>query len=386
MKKNKILFTGYYGFKNTGDDMFGLISSWGANYYWNISNTALLSNKGVSSDKVPIKFALSKNKYFKGQYIVQNYYEILNSEYIIFAGGSILNSKPKGSSSPRNLISFLSKSKILNVGAIGVSLGPFKSDKDFEYIKEILYYFKFLVLRDKVSYNLALKMNLPYKPVLGADLAFLLPKFISVSNYNIERDINNKERIMGISLCHYERYSSLENIDNENRREDRIFELLELLKKDDNLKFKFFIINGNSKTGDIEITDNFIKRLSLREDRYELIPYNHNTIEVISKIVECNLVFSVRLHSAIFSATQNIPSLLVEYHPKCKDYLDDIGVSDKYRIGDMNINVIDIVSKIYSILDKEPCNFYPKKEELIRLSEKNFLDENILNILYKSKN
>ncbi|MCK4442064.1 MAG: hypothetical protein KAU90_08645, partial [Sulfurovaceae bacterium] len=80
MKKNKILFTGYYGFKNTGDDMFGLISSWGANYYWNISKTALLTNKGVSSDKVPIKFALSKNKYFKGQHIVQNYYEIFNSE------------------------------------------------------------------------------------------------------------------------------------------------------------------------------------------------------------------------------------------------------------------------------------------------------------------
>ncbi|MCK4441655.1 MAG: polysaccharide pyruvyl transferase family protein, partial [Sulfurovaceae bacterium] len=169
-------------------------------------------------------------------------------------------------------------------------------------------------------------------------------------------------------------------------REERIFELLNILKNDNNIKFRFFIINGNSKTGDAEITDNFINRLSLKEDRYELIPYNPNTIEVISKLVECSLVFSVRLHFAIFSATQNIPSLLVEYHQKCKDYLDDIGVSDEYRIGDMNINAIDVVSKIYSILYKKQYNFYPKKEELIKLSEKNFLDENIMNIFYKSKN
>jgi len=387
MKKNKILFVGYYGFKNTGDDMFGLISSWGADYYWDISQTSLLSKQGAYSNRVPIKFALSKNKYFKGQYILENYYEIFNSEYIIFAGGSILNSKPKGKTSPKNLISFLAKSQKLNIGGIGVSLGPFKSDKDFEYIKEILQYFKFLVLRDKTSYNLALNMDLPYRPVLGADLAFLLPKFISLSDYSINKNSNRlkNKKTIGISLCHYERYITSGDINNENRREDKIFELFNILKNDNNIEFNFFIINGHHKTGDRDITDEFIKKLSLKKERYKLIDYNPDTIGVISKLVECDLIFSVRLHSAIFSATQNIPSLLVEYHQKCADYLDDIGVADKWRIGDMNMRVEKIILKMYSILEQKSENFYSRKNKLIKLAEKNFIDESVLNMFSKSK-
>ena len=32
----KILFNGFYGFKNTGDDSFLEVVAWGAKKYWNI--------------------------------------------------------------------------------------------------------------------------------------------------------------------------------------------------------------------------------------------------------------------------------------------------------------------------------------------------------------
>jgi len=157
------------------------------------------------------------------------------------------------------------------------------------------------------------------------------------------------------------------------------------LKNDNNIEFNFFIINGHHKTGDRNITDEFIKKLSLKKERYKLIDYNPDTIGVISKLVECDLIFSVRLHSAIFSATQNIPSLLVEYHQKCTDYLDDIGVADKWRIGDMNMRVEKIILKMYSILEQKSENFYSRKNKLIKLAEKNFIDESVLNMFSKSK-
>jgi len=374
MKKDKIIFAGYYGAKNTGDDMFGVIASWGAVHYWNNSNIALLSHIGSSSDSISINFALSKTKYFRGYHTLQSFYKIFKTKYIVLAGGSILHSRHKRIS-PRSFMFYLSKLKIIKIGAIGVSLGPFSSEKEYKYINDVLKEFKFLVVRDRTSYEIALRMNLPYKPVLGADLAFLLPQIMK--NIEFKKSPKTTKKLLGISLCHYERYAS-KSLENEQRRENKIFKVLNKLKNNQDIKFRFFIINNNTGSGDEKLTNYMIKSLQLTQNRYEIISYNTDTLQTVNYIGECDAMFSVRLHGAIFAASQNIPSLLVEYHNKCTDYLDDIGVSKEWRIGDMESIVEEVVSKIHLLLNMKSNNFYVKRNNLLLAVKKNFLDKRVL--------
>jgi len=210
-------------------------------------------------------------------------------------------------------------------------------------------------------------MKLPYKPVLAADLAFLLPEI-----YQKKKDhCYNKTNIIGVSLCHYERYVQ-GDIENEKRRETLCFEVLRDLVDVQELKFCFFVLNGNDFIGDREIIESTIKTLNLKKERYEVVDYSPNTLEMLSKIEECSVVFTTRLHGAIFSAATNIPSLLVEYHVKCSDYLDDIAIDDSWRIGDMSMPPRQIKEKIIQLLDYEGV-FYKNKDVIMKRAKENFL-------------
>ena len=145
-----------------------------------------------------------------------------------------------------------------------------------------------------------------------------------------------------------------------------------------------FIINNNTNSGDEELTHSMIERLKLESNRYEIIQYNTDTLQTVSYISECDAMFSVRLHGSIFAASQNIPSLLVEYHKKCTDYLDDIGVSKQWRIGDTESTVEEVVSKIYLLLNMKSNDFYVKRNDLLEAAKKNFLDKSVLKEMKKA--
>ena len=142
--------------------------------------------------------------------------------------------------------------------------------------------------------------------------------------------------------------------------------------------FRFFVINGNTITGDLELTQSMINRLSFETKQYEFVSYSSYTLDVFDLIGSCDLMYSTRLHGAIFAAAANVPSLLVEYHKKCTDYLDDIGVDQEWRIGDMQVSPTEVAIKIKKLLEGSQNSFYPNRQEMINLSQKNFTNETII--------
>jgi len=218
-------------------------------------------------------------------------------------------------------------------------------------------------------------MNLPYNPINSSDLAFMLP---NIFDFQKKVDSKNSKKILGISVCHYERYYSLP-IENEKRRESEIFNTLNKLKEN-NIEFHFFVINGNSDTGDEEYTRNLIEKLQLNESNYKLYPYEKDTAKTIELIHNCDLVLSTRLHGAIVASAMNVPSLLIEYHRKCTDYLDDMNIDKKWRIGDMSIGSVHVLEKINFLLDNPITNYYPNRDKKILDVNKNFTDDLILKI------
>lgn len=358
----KITFEGFYGFKNSGDDAFIEVASWGARKYWKCKNNVFLG------EELPeVKYPINRNQYLskiKGFDRFNLIRHLSNSDYLISAGGSTFSELPFHS----NKVISKSFKKIksgLQLGGIGVSVGPFKTVSSEKKIAEYLKSLDFLSVRDFRSFQYVNSLDLPYQPIHAFDLAAMLPSVYQ--NHITERKINQTKTI-GISICNYERYTG-GPIEKEKKRNSYFKELVHLIAKTTNVKFKVFIFNGNSKTGDWAVTQELMSHID--KNRIEIIPYLGNVEKTWIEVSGCDLMISTRLHASIFACYAEVPFMLLEYHEKCNDFLNDVGHHETYRLFDAETPLEKVVPVIKEILAgnyKPPSNI----AETIALSEKNF--------------
>lgn len=350
--KKSVLLSGYYGFRNFGDDIFCQVAAWGANKFWQRQARFMVPELPVFPAELnihkpgPIRSKLAARGY--------EYFESVCTNLKVYSGGSIFSRKPDRFYELRNLDRFLSMFG-KELGAIGVSIGPFASQSDYCWIESFLTKFSFLSTRDKNSYDLLENMHLPGKIVRGFDLAVLYPfLFDQVDKKTANR---NHKRIV-ISVCHYERYVG-KDTRVEKEREEQFLQALELLlSKRSDVNLKFISLNGSPKYGDHEITLSFIQHLHKYGDRIELQEYEKDTRDIFNSISDCDLLVGIRLHSGIMAYTAGVPFILCEYHPKCTAFLDDINYPISHRCGNPNIEPDLLVNSINKILDQDQASFY----------------------------
>jgi polysaccharide pyruvyl transferase WcaK-like protein len=342
----KVTYHGYYGAKNSGDDAFVEVASWGAKKFWN-ANDHLFFADTLPTIKTSVKNWSPHKSYFSFSAAV---FSVFNSDVFLSAGGSTFHSSLQ--MTDLRLYAKWKKKFHINgkTGAIGISLGPFissKAEKDtISYLKTL----DFLALRDNHSYNLACSYDLPFEPIESFDLAALLP-LIYPNELNLSIQKSSTKKIIGISVCNYERYVN-GDIHKEDMRNEYVLQILKILAKEKNYILRFFIFNGHKITGDEALSFSLIKKL---EDaglkNVEIVPYLSNVAETWNKVKECDLVISSRLHASIFACFAQVPFFLLEYHRKCTDFLNDIGQYERYRLHDGSKNVNDFIDQINEILN-----------------------------------
>ncbi len=356
----KITFEGFYGFQNAGDDAFVEVASWGSRKYWKCDNNVFLG-KTIPETKYPIN-STQFLKGIKGFDRLNLLNHLAFSDYMVSAGGSTFGNLPFHSNK-----SFAKKFQQINrklkLGAIGVSVGPFNSTQDERAVEKYLKSLDFLALRDTRSFLYAESLDLPYKPIKAFDLAALLPNIFGAFNNN-----ESYKRTIGISICNYESYTG-GNLSQENKRNTYFHDLVNILAATTDVNFKIFIINGNPKTGDWDVSQQLISKLD--ESRITIIPYLGNVEKTWEAISSCSLVISTRLHASIFACYAKVPFMLLEYHKKCTDFLNDVGQMEKYRLYDAQKPIDQVVPIIQEILNgsyEAPRNL----QDTIDLSLRNF--------------
>lgn len=324
---------------NTGDDSFCAVSAWGANHYWKTKDIRFLCRK-LPNIPVTAKAALANRRIFRGQGFFETVYQLTSTPALVFSGGSIFHSELRGMNTG-TLISEVQRLRHFKIGAIGVSLGPYRSDQARRSIEGYLSRFSFLVLRDRRSFEEACSINLPFSPIEGFDLAALLPQVYGTSEKR--EGLSVEVPTLGVSVCHSERYLG-SNIDKERRREALVLETLTKISQAMPIKIQFFVFNGEPPRGDDELTNKMAEVLE-PQAKVEIIPYSNNPGATWRKLAYCDAVFSTRLHGGIFACVAEVPFLLVEYHQKCSDFLKGINCPAQWRIGDMEVST-DYATKI----------------------------------------
>ncbi|PZD79111.1 polysaccharide pyruvyl transferase family protein [Mesonia sp. K7] len=360
-----ILFEGYYGYKNAGDDAFVEVASWGSQTYWNSENNTFIGqNLPQTISPIKTKSFLNNKKGFDRISFLNAF---LTNDFFISAGGSTFSEMPIHSN--KSLARLISYTKKMKLGAIGVSVGPFKNLKDEVKVQKYLKSISFLALRDTRSYEYVKTLNLPYQPVKAFDLAALLPEV-----YQYQKKSSPTKTTIGLSICNYESYTGGSPKKEKNRN---LFfkEVVKHLDKNMNIHFKVFIINGNPIFGDQEISKNLVE--GINPEKIEFIPYQKELKKTWDEIASCDLVISTRLHASIFACFAQVPFLLIEYHKKCTDFLKDVGQSKDYFLGDAELSPKKVFTIVEGILNEGYSS--PKNiGQSIDLARSNFTHPNIL--------
>ncbi|PIC67983.1 hypothetical protein CSV78_04105 [Sporosarcina sp. P16a] len=324
-----IAFTGYYGMNNYGDDLFVLASVYGANKYWGSSPEVIGSKvKGINADFKVTKF----EGLYSGNGILNKLYRMqvmlaafIKNDNIILAGGSTISSDT--SIRMRRFQGQLMDLGLAKMSAIGVSIGPFSSEKDIIEAKNLLNKFEYISVRDQNSYNTLKELNIQTPFILGRDIAGIIPSISS------EKKIVNNSKILGVSICNYESYTG-GSLKQENERNQAIISAIKRigLKNKENIIVRVCVLNTHSELGDIAISNKLLKELNKQGIETQRVIYEDDPLQMWEEIVSCDVFFSVRLHGAITAFLGEVPFVLVEYHEKCTSFLNDIEYNETLRI------------------------------------------------------
>lgn len=334
MKKEKIVkkiyFKGYYGFQNVGDDIFCVTADWICNNHWKETQAIFIGDKlpMISDNSIEVN---PKNRILRRIYEI---YVCLAADAIIYFGGSVL-SKVSGW---KDIKFYFEKLRIFNkkIGTIGTSIGPFLNEKEYNSIKKLLLKFQFISVRDYSSLELLERMNVSKAPNFSFDPAIIITDiYPSLKKKKYEK---NKIKI-AVSLCRYERYKS-GDLNIELKREKSLLNFIDsLLKENDNIEeIIFFEFNGNPYNGDKEITEEFQKHIKSKV-KTSIVSYTSDTEKFCNYLNECDFLLGVRLHAGILAYALSIPFLLVEYHPKCTEFLNTINKEMRFILDNNKKNI-----------------------------------------------
>ena len=348
-------FTGYYGMRNFGDDLFGAICVAASRQFWNATPRvvgpaiAAVNSLYTMPGWYPPAVYGGSGPLGKTGRLYSFLRGVRNTDLLAMGGGSVINGR--GSFREPLMLSAQRRGR-LQLAAIGVSVGPFDDAVTQESAKAFISQLSYLAVRDRRSYELAVEMGLGERVHRGRDLAGLLPMLLPPSERPRLPAPGERLRI-GVAPC---RYSPRPGYPTPEAKalQDTLIEELKSLNSRYRLQVEIFSLNGHSLHGDMELAQSWQEALAAQGVPARQIRYLHcDPITTAQAIGECDVFISTRLHGAIVAYMLGVPFMIVEYHPKCADFADDIALPASRRITAQNSGAAAFARGLETMLSGE---------------------------------
>ena len=305
-----ILISGYYGFNNTGDEaMIETMSTLLAKR--DCSLTVLSSNPDKTKELYNVR---AYNRYKLGEIIKA----IKKADLVISGGGTLF----QDITSKKSIWYYLGIVKLAQffhkkVIVAYQGMGPIETKIYRRMTKKTLNKksVKFVGMRDKQAIDYAKEIGIKEdKIVFSSDMIFMMTppakeRIDKIINDNV-LNLQEGQKLIGFSVREWK----------DKDRTDALAEAADLIVERYNARIVFFPFH---KPKDAEISKIIMHKMK-HEDKACLMPNRYLPSEILGAMGRMDVNIGVRLHSLIFSAISNVPTIGVSYDPKVDGFLDMI--------------------------------------------------------------
>lgn len=230
----------------------------------------------------------------------------------------------------------------------GRSFGPFptetKLNRQFKEISyEMLHYFSFLLIRDKVSEQFASEIGVPY--ISTVDTAFLDDPDVEIP-YEIKMSLNGKKYMVFVPnylLWHpyYEGKFELEDlIDFYCRMVKTIWDYY----SDLSIVMLPQTFGNENMRDDIHLFRMIAEKLN--DKRVIVVPDCYSSDLQQQIIKDSQFVIGARYHSIVFAINQNVPFIALSYEHKIAGLLATLGIDN---------SMVDFTNTMLTVAEKDKC-------------------------------
>jgi len=338
MKKSKtmvkIMISGYYGFNNTGDE--AILKSMVRAFKEKIPQIKIvvLSHSPLQTSQTYQIKAINR------LHLIDIMRCLRDTNLFISGGGGLIQDSTGKGWSILYYLGLILVAKIVKVPVMiyAQGIGPVNKRINKKLIKWILNKVDLITVRDNSSKELLENLGVSGPSIyVNSDPVFLLKKkninhVINIYPY-IRELINPDVRpLIGVSVREYKSNGS---------DSKRIFaQAADYLIENYQAKIIFLPFQFDE---DVHISE---KILSLMKNQADVLKTKLEPEELLSLISQLSLVVGVRLHSIIFSSMANIPFVALNYDPKVKYFVEDLGLSELLLEIDEDISLKNIQEKI----------------------------------------
>ncbi|MFQ3208212.1 MAG: polysaccharide pyruvyl transferase WcaK-like protein [Glaciecola sp.] len=360
-KRFNAYIVGYYGQNNTGDDALLYSARWASHYLLysqnNIVSSATSSKCKEFGDIKAIPKAL-----FRGHQRLLHYKNALQSEKVIFGGGSVLHTE-SDIQLKRHLIALAGRKQSR---CVGVGLGPFTSLGAEKACVKFLSECGFIGFRDKQSYDIAKNLC----PDANVELTFDLAPTMLCNQNNKLVEIERSGIMFNFCQQAIDAYGNTNN-KIEFRRIQSAIEIIERIWLETSEPIYLLDFNAHCCFGDFQIHRKIIAQLN-EKISVTHIQYDPNPFRVLQRIAGFKASVCMRLHASIMSFMVKTPSISINYHNKCKSWCEQIGMSEEYQFDALEVCSNSVANALKKCLGTEFTKPILTTEEAIKASLSNW--------------
>lgn len=309
LSKNKeMLISGYYGFKNSGDDALLMAILKDIKRFKESPNIVVLSANPRETEKNYRVKAINRLNPFA---VIRH---MNKADMLISGGGTLI----QDATSTKSLIYYLSVIRLavrkhLKVMLYSNGIGPLSSGRNIERAKRVLNKTDVITLRDPEAMEVLKsigvtkpKIKVSADPVLGMDVAD--------REYGREllREMNlPTEKVLGVSVRKTKEANAA--------FERAMAEMCDYAAEKYGYNIVFVPMQANR--------DEFISRsiMSKMKAPSAMVEKRLNVNDTISLVSAMDICVGMRLHSLIYAASGGVPLIGIAYDPKIKSFMKYIG-------------------------------------------------------------
>ncbi|MBR6253777.1 MAG: polysaccharide pyruvyl transferase CsaB [Clostridia bacterium] len=348
-----ILISGYYGFNNTGDEaMIETMSSLLAKR--DCSLTVLSSNPDRTKELYNVeaynRFKLSEVKK-----------AIKKADLIISGGGTLF----QDITSKKSIWYYLGIVKLAQLYRKKIvvcyqGMGPINTPFYRWMTKHILNKksVKFVGMRDNHAIDYAKEIGIKEnKIIFSSDMIFMMnpPPTERIDKIIKDNVLNLQEgqKLIGFSVREWK----------DKDRTDDLAQAADLIIERYNARIVFFPFH---KPKDAEISKIIMHKMK-HEEKASIMPNRYLPSEILGAMGRMDVNIGVRLHSLVFSAICNVPTIGISYDPKIDGFLDMIGAKPACTYEDIDSK--RIADEVGNMLLNKDVNYVEKIKEFKQKGE-----------------